>query len=180
MKSLHTGFRRARSSWLVPAMDSQKISKGQLPRKFTQRSSVSFSQAIPGVRQDSVRAAVPALQGTARLLIRTKWLKNTPGSLHKAGSQGCAVDWPPNMLHESDLYHYLAILQISLKSKQILKNLCVNYSEKNPAFGYIWPFLLLSIAVHRHQMVQFSTQQKRPSNIRNRVILSVWSNTVIL
>lgn len=132
MKPLHTGFRRARSSWLVPAMDSQKISKGQLPRKFTQRSSVSFSQAIPGVRQDSVRAAVPALQGTARLLIRTKWLKNTPGSLHKAGSQGCAVNWPSNTLHDSDLYHYLAILQISLKSKQILKNLCVNYSEKKP------------------------------------------------
>lgn len=119
------------SSWLISAMSFPNISKGQLLRKFTQHSSVFFFQAVLGVWQDCVRAAVPALQGTARLQ-RTKWLKNTAGSLHVACSRGCAVDWPLNTLHESDLYHRLAILQISLKSKQILKNLCVNCSEKKP------------------------------------------------
>lgn len=57
----------------------------------------------------TVRAAVPALQGIARLL-RTKWLKNMAGSIHKAGSQRCAVNWPLNMLHESGLYHCIEIL----------------------------------------------------------------------
>lgn len=58
-----------------------------------------------------------------------------------ACSQGCAVDWPLNTPRESDLYHCLVILQIPEKSKQILMNLCVNCSEKNPAFGYMWAIL---------------------------------------
>jgi len=65
-----------------------------------------------------------------------------------ACSQGCAVDWPLNTQHEYDSHHRLAILQISLKSKQILKNGCINSSEKNPALDACGQFLLLSIAMH--------------------------------
>lgn len=78
------------------------------------------------VYRKAIRAAVPAPQGTSRLL-RLKWLKNTSVSLHTAGSQGCAVDWSQKMLH-----HCLAIPQISQKYTEIQTGTisCVNSSGK--------------------------------------------------
>lgn len=85
----------------------------------------------------------PALQGTSRQFW-TKWLKATAGSLQMAGGQGCTVGWPLNTLHGSDLYQHRAVLWISLKSKQILKNIPVSYSG---ATGCMWPIFLLSVVL---------------------------------
>lgn len=135
VKSLHTGFRREWSSWLISPMDSQKISKGIFRGSSCNAHIFSFSRQFQ-VYCKAIKAAVPALQGASRLL-RLKWLKNTSVSLCTAGSQGLAVEWSRNMLH-----HCLAISQIShWNTNRFWRISCVNSSGKKLAFGHLWAVL---------------------------------------
>lgn len=81
-----------------------------------QCSSIFFSQAIPGVLQGywSCCSSSPRHIKAVKDQMAEKYISD----LCTAGSQGCAADWSPNTLH-----HCLAISQISLEYKQILKNL---------------------------------------------------------
>lgn len=104
----------------------------------------------------AIRAAVPALQGTSRLL-RLKWLKNTSVSLLTAGSQGCAVDWSQE---------YIALLpcnttNITEIQTDFEESLELTLQEKTWPLDTRGQFLLLSTAMHQHQRVKFSTQSRK-------------------
>lgn len=134
-KSLPTGFRRGWSSWLISPMDSQKISKGIFWGSSCNAHQFSFPRQFQVYCKD-IGAAVPALQGTSRLL-RIKWLKNT--SVTYALLVAKAVLLTGHQIHctialQYHKYHW--------NTNRFWRISCVNTSGKKLAFGHMWAALV--------------------------------------